>query len=237
MRSVPDTVSRWKQQFHQQQLQHPCEQQQRVRFGGMFTSIPFWKLETYDRSREHPRLLEHCRTFKDFVDDMRTSLRGTVDVLADNAWVLVHCGPMRDSGRRCDLAFEIKKILQDDLGLELIDEIVLTPPHNTNLMRAGTLYEPHCKLINANTRIVVAWKVSAATLFCVLLSQRGPVTIILAVSKMLGRSQEYPIRFVRLSTCRYLTARDCKPATGPHWAWYCISDTEAETNADGRCRR
>eukprot|EP01043_Picozoa_sp_COSAG02_P013973 COSAG02_NODE_567_length_20212_cov_18.927460_7_plen_219_part_00 len=163
MRSVPDTIFRWEQQFHQKRLQHPHEQHQRVRFGGMFTSIPFWKLETYDRSREHPRLLEHCRTFKEFVEAMRTSLCGTVDVLADNAWVLVHCGPMRDNGRRCDLAFEIKKILQDDLGLELIDEIVLAPPHNTNLMRAGTLYESHCKLINANTRIVVAWKVSAAT--------------------------------------------------------------------------
>ena len=165
MRAVPETVRRWEQQhFQQQHKQHqqrPKYQQKRVRFGGMFTSIPFWKLETYDKSGAYPGLMEHCNTFADFVNDMRTSLRGTVDVLAENAWMLVHCGPMRDKGRRCDLAFEIKKILQDDLQLELIDEIVLMPPNNTNLMRAGTLYESHCKLLNANSRIVVAWKVLA----------------------------------------------------------------------------
>eukprot|EP01043_Picozoa_sp_COSAG02_P017200 COSAG02_NODE_775_length_17321_cov_16.653176_6_plen_149_part_00 len=65
---------------------------------------------------------------------------------------------MRDRGQRCDLALEIKKILQDDLGLQLIDEIVLTPPHSTNMMRARTLYEAQCKLVNGNSRIVVAWK-------------------------------------------------------------------------------
>ena len=41
-------------------------------------------------------------------------------------------------------------------------EVVLVPPGNTNLMRAGGLYESHCKLLNANTRIVVAWKVRFA---------------------------------------------------------------------------
>lgn len=153
MRSIPATVRKWEQKHFQQQ--------RRVRFGGMFTSIPFWKLETYDKARAHPGLLEHCETFQDFVDAMRTSLRGTVKVLAENAWVLIHCGPMRHKGRRCDLAFEIKKILQDDLGLELVDEIVLSPPNNTNLMRAAKLYGPHCKLVNANSRIVVAWKVCA----------------------------------------------------------------------------
>ena len=169
MRSVPATVRRWEQQYLQQHQRehHSRQQQRRVRFGGMFTSIPFWKLETYDKSRSHPGLMEHCKTFKDFVDDMRTSLRGTVNVLAEDAWVLIHCGPMRDKGRRCDIAFEIKKILQDDLGLELVDEIVLTSPSNTNLMRAGNLYESHCKLLNANSRIVVAWKVDAAPFMCI----------------------------------------------------------------------
>jgi len=37
-------------------------------------------------------------------------------------------------------------------------QIVLTPPGNTNMMRAGKLYNSHCKLLNANSRIVVAWK-------------------------------------------------------------------------------
>ena len=153
MRTVPETIKKWRRQH---------QEHKRVRFGGMFTSIPFWKLETYDAAGAYPGLMEHCRTFSDFIEEMRESLRGTVDVLEENSWVLIHCGPMRDNGRRCDLAFELKKILQDDLQLELIDEVVLVPPGNTNLMRAGGLYESHCKLLNANTRIVVAWKVRFA---------------------------------------------------------------------------
>jgi hypothetical protein len=133
------------------------------RFGGMFTSIPFWKLETYDAGGEHPDLMEHCKTFVEFTDALHQSLKSTVNTLADNAWVLVHCGPMRHGGKRRDIPFEVKKILLD-LELEIIDEIVLMPPANTNMMRAARLYKSHCKLINANSRIVVAWKVRCCSL-------------------------------------------------------------------------
>ena len=151
----------------------------------MFTSIPFWRLETYDSGHQHPAMMEHCRTFGDFVAQLRLSLEGTVEALCDGAWVLVHCGPMRHQGQRCDIPFEVKKILDAIDGVTLQvrilqltrthsnlldlfefirhvcgqDEIVLQPPPETGLMRAGTLYSgPGCKLINNNTRIVVAWK-------------------------------------------------------------------------------
>ena len=125
----------------------------------MFTSIPFWRLETYDSGHQHPAMMEHCRTFSDFVGQLRISLEGTVEALRDGAWVLVHCGPMRHQGQRCDIPFEVKKILDAIDGVTLQDEIVLQPPPKTGLMRAGTLYSGSgCKLINNNTRIVVAWK-------------------------------------------------------------------------------
>jgi hypothetical protein len=89
----------------------------------MFTSIPFWYLETYDAAKNHDGLLEHCGTFAAFVGDMTKTLKGTVAVLAENAWVLVHCGPMRHKGRRCDIPFEIKKILQNECNVELCDEV------------------------------------------------------------------------------------------------------------------
>lgn len=125
MRTVPKTVAAFAKTRKRQQLPAP-------RYGGMFTSIPFWKLETYDAAKNHDGLLEHCGTFAAFVEDMTTSLKSTVEVLAENAWVLVHCGPMRDGGRRCDLPFEIKKILQDECNLELVDEV----PYDSNNARS-----------------------------------------------------------------------------------------------------
>lgn len=47
----------------------------------------------------------------------------TVDCLEDGAWIIVHCGQMRNhkhpSGGLCDIPFEVKKILSDIPGVKL----------------------------------------------------------------------------------------------------------------------
>lgn len=51
-----------------------------------------------------------------------TEQTGTVDCLDAGAWIIVHCGPMRDrKGARglCDIPFEVKKILSTIEGVTL----------------------------------------------------------------------------------------------------------------------
>ena len=55
--------------------------------------------------------------------------------LADGAWLVVHCGPMRSSGKMCDIPFEVKKILEGIDGVSLQDEIVCVPPLASGAMR------------------------------------------------------------------------------------------------------
>ena len=88
----------------------------------------------------------------------RKSLVGTVACLADGAWLVVHCGPMRSSGKMCDIPFEVKKILEGIDGVSLQDEIVCVPPLASGAMRFTSAFSNKSHLTNQNTRMVVAWK-------------------------------------------------------------------------------
>jgi preprotein translocase subunit YajC len=154
MRNVPETVRK----FRAEMAAVPGAGSSAVRFGAIFTSIPFWKLETYDKDRTVVGMMEHCSTFDQYVRAMDASLVGTVDVLEENSWVLVHCGSMRDKGDLCDIPFEIKRIFRAMDGVTVVDEVVLLPPCGGSMLRAPNLFESHSKLINGNTRLIVAWK-------------------------------------------------------------------------------
>jgi hypothetical protein len=130
MRDVEQTIARFVREEQQPHEQEEAAQEEAepavVRFGGMFTSIPFWTLEKYDAAGAMPQLLEHCRTFQAFVTELTISLRATVRVLDDQggAWICVHCGAMRDKGgRTCDIPYEVKRILRDIEGVEVLDEV------------------------------------------------------------------------------------------------------------------
>ena len=117
----------------------------------------------YDAKKTIGGMMEHIPTFAGFVAELRTSLIGTVACLADGAWLVVHCGPMRDqssgrAGSMCDIPFEVKKILEAIDGVWLQDEIVCVPPFATAMMRASLLFRNKSHLTNHNTRMVVAWK-------------------------------------------------------------------------------
>ena len=43
-----------------------------IQFGGMFTSIPFWKLETYDTEHQIEGMMEHLPTFDAYVQELRS---------------------------------------------------------------------------------------------------------------------------------------------------------------------
>ena len=43
-----------------------------IQFGGMFTSIPFWKLETYDTEHQIEGMMEHIPTFDAYVQELRS---------------------------------------------------------------------------------------------------------------------------------------------------------------------
>ena len=51
------------------------------------------------------------------------SQENTVECLDSGAWIIVHCGQMRNqktsSGERCDIPFEVKKILDAIDGVTL----------------------------------------------------------------------------------------------------------------------
>ena len=42
---------------------------------------------------------------------------------SDGAWICIHCGAMRDGGRLCDIPYEVKRILREIEGVELLDEV------------------------------------------------------------------------------------------------------------------
>lgn len=136
-----------------------------VRFGGLFTSIPFWKLETYDPQHKQPQLLEHCTSFQKYLQALRQSLRSAVACLERNSWLLIHTGPLRyrqagDShpvSRLCDIPFEVKKILSEIPQVIIEDEVVMVPPLGNKPMVASALFASRNRLVNTNTRLIVAW--------------------------------------------------------------------------------
>ena len=71
---------------------------------------------------------------------------------SDGAWICIHCGAMRDGGRLCDIPYEVKRILREIEGVELLDEVsriaaatlrfsymFLTPHFSSSIRASGAL--------------------------------------------------------------------------------------------------
>ena len=52
-----------------------------------------------------------------------------MECLDDGAWIIVHCGPLRNRSQVCDIPFEVKKILDAFDGVTLqVSSYALLPP-------------------------------------------------------------------------------------------------------------
>jgi hypothetical protein len=74
---------------------------------------PFWRLERYDSGHTIANMAEHCKTWESFVGLLRQTVEGVIEVLEPNSWIIIHCGPQRIDGDRCDMEFELKLIMRN----------------------------------------------------------------------------------------------------------------------------
>jgi hypothetical protein len=104
MRTVVENVARWREL-------NP--DRAGWKFRGCFTSPPFWRLERYDSGHTIANMAEHCKTWESFVGLLRQTVEGVIEVLEPNSWIIIHCGPQRIDGDRCDMEFELKLIMRN----------------------------------------------------------------------------------------------------------------------------
>ena len=104
MRTVVENVARWREL-------NP--DRAGWKFRGCFTSPPFWRLERYDSGHTIASMAEHCKTWESFVGLLRQTVEGVIEVLEPNSWIIIHCGPQRIDGDRCDMEFELKLIMRN----------------------------------------------------------------------------------------------------------------------------
>jgi hypothetical protein len=71
------------------------------KFGGLFTSIPFWKMERYQApgGDKCEGLMEYVKTYHEFLNAMETGFRSAISCLEPGAPVVVHCQEFRDGGK------------------------------------------------------------------------------------------------------------------------------------------
>ena len=107
-----------------------------VKFGGLFTSIPFWKMERYEASggKQCEGLMEHVKTYQAFLDDMEKGFLSAISCLEPGAPVVVHCQEFRHGGKYCDLPRHLANIFEK-LGLIQTETIVVKPAQNSAELR------------------------------------------------------------------------------------------------------
>ena len=111
------------------------------KFGGLFTSIPFWKMERYEvPGKMCHGLMEHVRTYDSFLEGMEKGFRSAISCLEPGAPVLVHCQEFRDGGKYCDLPRHLANIFER-LGLIQTETITVKPASNSAELRMVQQFE------------------------------------------------------------------------------------------------